>query len=364
MGDAMDNAKKMTGGKKAVMIVGIAIGITFAAAVALLIALVLSLHLFTPLVFNEFFSNAQEEYLTPGIYEGLVPQGYTYDNEEQVYLQCGYMTDGKSASRIYVTKEASDGNYYNVGYVELYTADGKPYTGHTGGITSSDGFVWLANDGEGDDNRVWVLSLDEIVAKAMLEEGPIILQTSFQTESRAACCFADTEYLWVGEFHDGEKYTTKETHAFEVSGGENNALVCAYKLDPDSKYGIVSEKVGDSDVFTPELALSVTDLVQGFTAIPGGFVLSTSYAVNFSHLYFYSDPTSGEADATININGKDVPVYFLDADNLEKDVSMPPMSEEIFVRGNRIYVLFESACQKYIFGNLIRGRHTYSYGLD
>ena len=40
------------------------------------------------------------------------------------------------------------------------------------------------------------------------------------------------------------------------------------------------------------------------------------------------------------------------------------VSEEIFVKGDRLFVLFESACQKYIFGNLIRGTHIYSYELD
>lgn len=351
----MENAKKLTGGKRVAAI----IGIVAVAIVLLLIIAVLALHLFTPLVFNDFFSNAKEEYLTPGIYEGLVPQGYAYVGENEVYLQCGYMTDGESASRIYVTDaENTDDTYF----IELYTADGKPYTGHTGGITSSFGFVWLANDGEGDDNRVWVLSLKDILTAKNGDK--LTLETSFQTESRAACCFVDGKYLWVGEFHDGEKYTTKDTHAFAVSGGENNALICAYALDIDSEYGVASAKVDGKDVFTPKLALSVTDLVQGFTKTPEGFALSTSYAVNFSHLYFYEDVTSGEPDASLEVNGIDVPVYFLDEDALTDDVSMPPMSEEIFVKDGRLYVLFESACQKYIFGNLIRGRHIYSYELE
>ena len=263
------------------------------------------------------------------------------------------MSNVTSASRIYVTDTEDTSDTF---FVELYTADGQPYTGHTGGITSSSGLVWLCNDGEGDDNCVWVFTLAELLDA---KDGKIILDTCFHAESRAACCFTDGAYLWVGEFNDGEKYVTKETHAF----GENNALVCAYKIDTASKYGVEFETVDGNEIFTPELALSVTDLVQGFTKTPDGFALSTSYSVKASHLYFYSDVTKDAADASISINGKDVPVYILDDEAMIKDVMMPPMSEEIFVKGDRIFILFESACQKYIFGNFTHGIFTFSYKL-
>ena len=350
----MENAKKLTPGK----IIGIIIGIVAAATVALLVTVLLSLHLFTPLVFHDFFGNAKAEYVIPGLYEGVVPQGYAYVEDKDVYLQCGYMKDGVSASRIYITNAA---NTKDTCFVELYTADGNPYTGHTGGITSGAGLVWLANDGEGDDNCVWVLSLADLMAAK--DSGKITLETKFHSESRAACCFVDDEYLWVGEFNDGEKYVTDADHKFEVSGGENYALVCAYPLDTDSKYGVAFTEAEGKEIFTPALALSVTNLVQGFTATDDGFVLSTSYGLNLSHLYFHKDVTADAPDGTLQVNGADVPVYFLDNESLTDDVVMPPMSEEIFVKDGRLYVLFESACQKYIFGNLIRGRHTYSYEL-
>ena len=358
----MENRKKVTPLKKALII----FLITLCAILALVLAILIGAHALTPVIFNEFYSNADAEYVTPGIYEGLVPQGYAYIEEEDgdvIYLQCGYMADGVSASRIYVTRQLSDSSY-DTGYVELYAADGTPYTGHTGGITSFGEFIWLANDGDGDDNCVWVLSLDEVIAKSLLNEEKVTLETSFKPESRSAYCFADGKYLWVGEFYDAEKYPTKDTHKFEVSGGTNSALICAYKLDETSKYGISYEQDGENAVVTPELLLSVTDRVQGFTRTPDGFALSSSYSVTPSHLRFYSDATKNSPDAALSVNGEDVPVYFLDADVLTKDVQAAPMSEEIFVKDGRLYVLFESACQKYIFGNFTHGIHIYSYALD
>ena len=351
----MERNAKLTAGQR----IAKGIGIGFGILAALLAVILLALNLLTPLVFNGFFGNAQKEYLIPGLSAGLVPQGYAYVAEEDVYLQCGYMADGVSASRIYVTntKDTDDTRF-----VELYTADGTPYTGHTGGITAAGGFVWLANDGEGEDNCVWVLSLQDILTAEA--GGSVRLTTRFQSETRAACCFADGEYLWVGEFNDGEKYVTDASHKFAVSGGENFALVCAYPLDASSVYGVAFTEADGKAVFTPALALSVTNLVQGFTRTPEGFALSTSYGLSVSHVYFHKDVTTGEADASLKVNGTDVPVYFLDSESLTDDLSLPPMSEEIFIKDGRLYVLLESACKKYIFGNLIRGRHVYSYELE
>ena len=351
----MERNAKLTAGQR----IAKGIGIGFGILAALLAVILLALNLLTPLVFNGFFGNAQKEYLIPGLSAGLVPQGYAYVAEEDVYLQCGYMADGVSASRIYVTntKDTDDTRF-----VELYTADGAPYTGHTGGITAAGGFVWLANDGEGEDNCVWVLSLQDILTAEA--GGSVRLTTRFQSETRAACCFADGEYLWVGEFNDGEKYVTDASHKFAVSGGENFALVCAYPLDTASVYGVAFTESDGKAVFTPALALSVTNLVQGFTRTPEGFALSTSYGLSVSHVYFHKDVTTGEADASLKVNGTDVPVYFLDSESLTDDLSLPPMSEEIFIKDGRLYVLLESACKKYIFGNLIRGRHVYSYELE
>jgi hypothetical protein len=351
----MKDKKTLTVGQRIAKWIGICVG----ALAAFLAVVVLALHLFTPLVFHDFFGNADKEYLIPGLGEGLVPQGYAYVPEKDLYLQCGYMADGVSASRIYVTnaKDTEDTRF-----VELYTSDGTPYTGHTGGITEAGGFVWLANDGEGEDNCVWVIALDEILSPE--NNGRVTLIVKFQSETRAACCFADDQYLWVGEFNDGEKYVTDASHKFAVNGGENFALVCAYPLDTSSVYGVAFTEADGQAVFTPALALSVTNLVQGFTRTSEGFALSTSYGLGISHIYFHKDVTKGEADSSIAINGADVPVYFLDSESLTDDLSLPPMSEEIFVKDGRLYVLLESASKKYIFGNLIRGRHVYSYELE
>ena len=341
--------KQRSGSKKVFRIVLIAL-----ASLLALVALVLAgAHLLTPVVYGDFFDGEVAEFKAAGLGDGLVPQGFAYVEQHGVYLQCGYMADG-SASRIYVIDERND---HTVHYVTLLAADGTAYTGHTGGLTAYDDLVWLVNDGEGEDNCVWVLSLSELLSAP--NGGTITLNNKFQPESRAAYCLADGEYLWVGEFYRAEDYPTKASHTFTVAdGAQQNALVCAYPLDTASELGIADT--------TPALLLSVPGQVQGFAmTADGGFVLSSSFGLSSSILRFYSAlPAEQQPDATLDVNGASVPVYFLDNDMLIRVVEAPPMSEEIVVKDGRLFVLFESACQKYIFGNFMRGRPVYSIPME
>ncbi len=318
-----------------------------------LLAVWLLIQLVTTLIFFEFFNKSDKEFRTPGQSDGLVSQGFTYLPEQQFYLQCGYMADGVSASRIYVIPQNEPKEAY---FIELMNADGTPYTGHTGGITAHGNFIWLANDGEGEDNCVWVLSLYDFFR---LEAGQsYTLTTSFKPETRAAYCFVEGDYLWVGEFYRPGDYPTKESHTFTVNGGkEHHALIARYPIDTNTATGIADGG--------PIAFLSVTDHVQGAARDQyGHFVLSTSYGLSKSHLFFYDDVLSGKNDDYLTVDGKNIPVWFLDDESLMRDLVCPPMSEEIVIHDDRIFYLTESASKKYIFGNFIRGRHVYSLPME
>lgn len=327
--------------------------IVISCILALLLIFFVIVPLVTTIIFHNFFSDAKKEFRIPGQADGLVSQGFTYLPDQQFYLQCGYMADGESASRIYIIPKNEPKKAY---YVELVTEDGAPYLGHTGGISVSGNFIFLANDDEGDENRVWVLSVYDLFR--CVPGDSYTLKTYFQPETRAAYCFVDGNYLWVGEFHRPVDYPTKESHTFTVAGGvEHRALIACYKLDAETELGIAS--------LTPTRFVSVPDHVQGFARDQyGHFILSTSYGLSKSHFLFYGDVLTNIPDASLNVGGTDVPVWFLDEDVLKRDLACPPMSEEIVIYGNRVYYLTESASKKYIFGNFIRGRHVYSVPLE
>jgi hypothetical protein len=62
--------------------------------------------------------------------------------------------------------------------------------------------------------------------------------------------------------------------------------------------------------------------------------------------------------------GKDVPVYALDSASLVKDSKIAPMSEEIVIIDNQLYVMCESASTKYIFGNFLGAKWCYKTDLS
>ena len=56
-------------------------------------------------------------------------------------------------------------------------------------------------------------------------------------------------------------------------------------------------------------------------------------------------------------------MYYLDSGSVTETIEAPPMSEEIVCLDGRLYVLNESACNKYIFGKLMSANDLYSYDL-
>ena len=331
--------------KKALKIVGIVL----AALVLLVVLCVVVFMLIQPLLYGNYYKQAQKEIAIPGLNDGVVPQGFDYVADEDLFVEVGYMTDGESASRIYLTD--ADGNSR---YIELLAADGSPYLGHTGGIAVGKSLVWLANDGDeaAQDNCVWVLSREQLLDASTKQ---ITLTERFFPECRSACVGVYDGLLWVGEFYDPEKYPTKESHHLQGPTGETNpSFICGYEIDESKPTGLAAA--------TPKKILSVGQKLQGFAFNAEGKVaLSTSYGLNNSHIYLHENVLTGAPDASFAMGETEVPVWFLDGDSLIEDVEAPPMSEELVAKDGRLHILYESACHKYLFGNFMRGRRVYSY---
>jgi hypothetical protein len=59
--------------------------------------------------------------------------------------------------------------------------------------------------------------------------------------------------------------------------------------------------------------------------------------------------------------GTTVPLIYLDNATLTDTLTFPPMSEELLYLDGRVYILCESACNKYFYGKFIGGDLVYSY---
>lgn len=300
------------------------------------ILFVLFLRLGMTIVYFQFFEHSESEFLIPGLSDNWVPQGIDYMEDQDIYLLSGYMSDG-TASRIYVRNGSGEQYYVNLKY-----ADDSDYTKHAGGICHNGEYVYIAGD-----DGVDVFRLADVLAgKDACKIGKINLG-----HDTAYCSFYNG-YLLVGNYYYPEIFETPAHHRIVTpAGNANTSLITIFKASDEAAFGIDP---------VPVAAISAPEKVQGicFTS-DAEVVLSTSYSLNSSTLCYHRiDLTRcGQVTACDTV----VPLLYLDDATLTKSATMPPMSEELIYRDGRVYILFESASNQYLFGKFMRGHRVYSY---
>lgn len=295
--------------------------------------------------YKDFYPIASAEFEIAGLDEGYTPQGLTYEKTSNIFLTCGYMKNG-SASRIYVVDAESK---ETTKFFTLKNEDVE-YVGHAGGIATDGTNVWICGDGE-----VFRFSFSEI--ETVENEGSISIIDSFESQNGADFLTIENNCLWVGEFHREKNYDRPESHWFETSDNKTNkALSFCYEINSSKECGLES--------LTPIKALSTGSLVQGMIIKDDKIIMSTSYSLPNSHLLSYNNILSDASQSTFEINEKTIPVYILDSSNLICDIEAPSMSEEIVDDGENVYILFESACQKYKAFTREQIKDVYSINLE
>jgi hypothetical protein len=134
-------------------------------------------------------------------------------------------------------------------------------------------------------------------------------------------------------------------------GKEYKAWSVGYKLSDSTENGIKAEAMVKDSYATPDVILSITERIQGMAASEDKIILSQSYGrTNKSSLFIYDNPISGKPHSAVNLNGKMVPVYFLDGKLGCEKVQAPPMTEGLAYADGKLYILFESGADKYANG--------------
>ncbi len=253
----------------------------------------------------------------PGLGDGFVCQGIAAHEENGVILVSGYMKN-HSASRIYVT------NMENESYYVSLKQGGEDFTGHAGGIATTGGTVYIASEG-----KVFAFSLESVLNATSGDE--LDIGEGIAVNNQADFAYTDDTYLYVGEFHDGEKYNI-EGHENETAEGTHYAICSVYAPD---------------DLTTPVKVYSVRNKVQGICFTPDGkVVMSTSYGLNDSVYYVYLLENATDSGTTFD----GAPLYYLD--QLAHEFNGPAMSEGLDYRDGKVITMSESASNKYLFGKL------------
>ena len=272
-------------------------------------------------IYSEYYDYASDVCKNPGLNEGFVPQGIAVSETEDLILTSGYMNN-KAESRIYITNTKNEARYISL------KKNGKAFTGHVGGIALSNEDVYLSNG-----KRVYKIALNDLLnANNSIEVGEGV-----KVNNNASFIFADDNYVYVGEFHDGGKYKTN--HEIDTNDGKYYAICTMYDKNDLSK---------------PLRIYSIRNNVQGFCVTKNkSIVLSTSMGITSSKYYVYE---TDKIKQTGEYEG--VPLYVLD--DYSNVISGPAMSEDLSYANDKVYCLTESACDKYIYGKFFFAYEIYT----
>ncbi len=264
-------------------------------------------------IFSDYYSVKSDVCTNPGLSDGFVCQGICYYKEGDKFLVSGYMT-GDRASRIYVT-DKNNQSYF----VELQSEEEK-FTGHAGGIAVHGEKVYISSE-----KKIHVIPLDSILSASNGDTVKITEQ--IPVNNQASFIYTDQNFLYVGEFYDGENYKTD--HSFSSLGVEHNAIVSRYLFE---------------NLSSPDKIYTIPNKVQGICFYNGKVILSTSYGLSNSVYYVYNEDDAKDLNHTLD----GASVFALD--NCILELQGPAMAEGLDYYEGKVITLTESASNKYVFG--------------
>lgn len=290
---------------------------------------------------HSYYKNSTKAFVIPGISEGYIAQGLSYDKETDNFFLTGYMNN-HSASPIYVVNKSSK---KLVNSVRMSNPDGSAFTGHAGGLSVAGDKVFVAGSA---DECLYVFNKADILNaenKSSVKYVDIIEVKDFTDGIGVAFTTIHDNLVYAGEFYREGPYPTRESHKIPTKAGYNKALAVGFSIDGNNA--------------TPEVVYSIPDNIQGMCFTEEGILLSESWGLAFSyiHKYNYADI---KQNGTFNILGKEVPLYILEEANKTTKYKIAPMSEEIEYVDGEVYISNESASNKYIFGKFTGGKWCYA----
>ena len=291
---------------------------------------------------SEFNKHSEEGFIIPGLYEGFIPQGIFYEEENDIFLISGYYKDKVQPSRVIVVD--GEGNFLKS--VGCLTLKGNKATGHFGGIAAFKDNVYVATT-----SVTHVLSLSEILSAE--DDGYVRIQKELYTDTTCSYVNVCDGVLYIGEFTDITIDDVKgATNIYTSKLGEKFFSRCnAFILDENGVCGIKADRIDEEGNLTPDFAVTTPFKVQGMTRLnDGSFVFTaSSTAITNSRVYKYRDVTKGEPDEIIEVNGVDVPLYYCDMFDKTDSYRVPTYLEEITLyKDGSVYIITESAASAYI----------------
>lgn len=304
-----------------------------AAAIILIVALLLSQvkYMKYQSEISRYLENSSAFCRIPGIEDGFIPQGLSYDPETDRVLLAGYMGSG-GASPIYIVDRQSG----SAVKVLMQTETGKNFKGHAGGLSLRAGTAYIAGSTA---NCVYCFSLDALLGAT--EDGALAADAKIELKNRddyirVSFTAENTEMLFAGEFHKAPLFYTHASHAVDTPDGRQKAYL--FGFTPDEKNCAV-----------PRVVYSIPDNVQG-ACFDGDYLYLSQTDGLLSARILCFDLSKLSAAGTKTVLNAEVPLYILGEHAAVKCTRIPPMSEEILVVDGNLLILYESASNRYRIG--------------
>ena len=302
---------------------GVIICLCVVISLALLTVVVLNIAKFA--IYSNYYSIKADLCKNPGLSDGFVCQGICAYEQEEKFLVSGYMMD-KSPSRIYVTDTENNSYYVSVTY-----GSGKAFTGHSGGIAISGDDAYIASG-----DNLYAIPLPSIIDASNGDS--VSISKIIPVNNEASFVYADEDYIYVGEYHDGKSITTD--HPYETPDGTYYAIVSRYSAKEIKKY-----HKKNYPTVTPDKIYSIRNNAQGICFTPDGkVVLSTSYGIDDTVYYVYDEEDAFDLGETLD--GANIYCLY---DHI-KEIKAPAMGEDLDYYDGQIITLTECASNKYVFG--------------
>ena len=294
--------------------------------------------------YKDFLAAAEKSYLIPALKETMIPQGMDIWRERGWLMISGYFPSAEiSASSVIVAVDMATGAY--VGEYYITNTDGTPHTSHAGGVAITERDMYISNG-----STLFRIPLSEFLNAGQC--GKVTIADYFNVPVRASFCNYSEGYIWVGDFQYGSSYPTDEyRHLTNRDGKKYYAWTVGYEVDLTTENGIKANAMVSGSYATPDIIFSMTEKIQGFAITEKTVALSQSYGRNNkSKIFLYENPMGSETHQTVELNGKSVPLYFLDSKTPSKSIVTPPMTEGLAAMDGKLYILFESGADKYANG--------------
>ncbi len=296
--------------------------------------------------YKQFFKEFSPDFIIPGLFEGIIPQGICYIGKLNLYAVSGYYEDEAFPSMI-ILVDGKTGKLTKA--FPLQNVDGENYYGHAGGLASSENYVYITSE-----ENCYIFEVDKL--KNLNNGDPLKFESNFKLNTKGSfACFNDG-VLWSGDFvESNEKTKENAKKIITLPSGETFYAYCEGYILKDGLPDV--KKINsESNGYIPDYFLAIPEQVQGMAFTNSGkIIFSTSYGrKNNSFIYVYDDVLLSERAGIFTVDNTEINLLACSSDLLKETINAPPMAEGIVKAEKGQYIIFESGAEKY---RNHRGKH-------